>query len=128
MGFHFSSKTKVDTTVFEELFEKIEDLLTEKTLNSNLIKWARAKDLSYLKKGEKLSLNDWRRLLCWKKQEIFLEGDSNLKRAAENLFPTNIVPIFNSATPIWADTGFDEVFDLFKKWLEKKGFFASPIC
>lgn len=128
MGFHFSSKTKVDTAIFEELFEKIEDLLTEKTLNSNLIKWERAKDLSYLRKGEKLSLNDWRRLLCWKKQEIFLEGNSNLKMAAEKLFPTNTVPIFNSLTPVWADTGFDEVFDLFKEWLEENGIYASPIC
>ena len=126
MSFNFSSKTEVDTTVFEELFEKIGDLLTEKTLNSNLSKWEKAKDLSYLRKGEKLSLNNWRRLLCWKKQEIFLEGDSNLKVAARNLFPTNTVPIFNSLTPQWVDTGFDEVFDLFKEWLEEQGIFASP--
>lgn len=126
MSFNFSSKTEVDTTVFEELFEKIEDLLTEKTLNSNLSKWEKAKDLSYLRKGEKLSLNDWRRLLCWKKQEVFLEGDSNLKTAARNLFPTNTIPIFNSLTPQWADTGFDEVFDLFKEWLEEQGIFANP--
>ena len=127
IDFNFSSNTEIDTTIFEELFERIEGMLTEKNLNPNLAKWAMLKNFFGVTHGDRLSLNEWRRLLCWKKQEIFLEGSSVLKTAAENLFKTNVTPLYNEGTPIWADTGFDEVFDLFKEWLEEQAIYASPI-
>ncbi|MBQ2654873.1 MAG: hypothetical protein IJF83_15090 [Methanobrevibacter sp.] len=123
-SFNFSLNQEIDFDIFADLHERIGEELVKNHLPLALAKNKNEEAVAAYQKGERLTLTDWRKLLTCQKWMLVLEGDKKIKMAVEKLFPTNVVSLFNPVAPIWQDTGFDEVFDLYKDWLEEQGLYC----
>lgn len=120
LDFNFSSKEPFDTSIFENLIGKIEEEINNRPMPYF---FKREKDQERVKAytlQKPFTLAEWRLLLTTQKQCIPLLNNEKLSNAALNLFKTDKKAIFNPIAPIWQDTGFDEVFDLFKDWLKEQ--------
>ena len=121
-SFSFGHEDSLNEDYYKWILEKISLKITEKELNSNLAKYAHRESVKYATQGFILNLNQWQNLLTYYPQQFAFLGDTEMFRISKNLFRTYGKSIFNSASPIWQDTGFDEVFESFQEWLSDNGY------
>lgn len=121
-SFNFGVNDSLDSDFFAWAVEQISLKITQKELNSNLAKRADSDSVKYITQGYSLSLFDWQNLLTYYPQDFAFLGNSELHRVSVNLFGNYGKAVFNPSTPIWADTGFDEVFEQFQEWLSDNHF------
>ena len=121
-SFNFGVNDTLDSDFFAWAMEQISQKITQKNLNSNLAKHSENESVKYIVQGYNLCLFDWQNLLTYYPQDFAFLGNSELHRVSVNLFGNYGKSIFNSLSPIWADSGFDEVFEDFQEWLSANGY------
>lgn len=124
-SFNFSQNTEIDTDIFAEITERISEMLLAwggKPLSGE-------GDFKHIHKIEKkefpMSFYEWKFVLCRDKVQCYVSGDKRIRLIAENLFIGNGGSLGENLETVWSGSGFDELFELYKDWLEENGFFSE---
>jgi len=121
-SFNFSHSDTFNEDAFKWIMEQISLKITEKDLNSNLAKHSEKESVKIATQGYILSKEQWQLLLTLLPQYHSFLQDSEMYRVSVKLFGNYGKSVVSSVAPIWADTGFDEVFESFQEWLSANGY------